>query len=73
MVNKKIIIDLSKKCPTIIHIMIEIDDILLNLIVEKIPIIENDLTFLARGEFHDSRTFYGEKTKFIAQGVDPTV
>jgi cyclophilin family peptidyl-prolyl cis-trans isomerase len=71
MVDKKIIIDLSKKCPTIIHTMI--DDILLNLIVEKIPSIENNLTFLAREEFHDSRTFYGEKTKFMAQGVDPTV
>jgi len=71
MVNKKIFIDLSKKCPTIIHTMI--DDILLNLIVEKIPSIENNLTFLAREEFHDSRTFYGEKTKFMAQGVDPTV
>jgi cyclophilin family peptidyl-prolyl cis-trans isomerase len=64
-------IDLSKKCPAIIHTMI--DDILLNLIVEKIPIIENDFTFLAREEFHDGRTFHGEKTKFIAQGVDPTV
>lgn len=71
MVNKKIILDLSKKCPTIIHTMI--DDILLNLIVEKIPIIENDFTFLVREELHDSRTFYGEKTKFIARGVDPTV
>jgi cyclophilin family peptidyl-prolyl cis-trans isomerase len=71
MVDKKIIIDLSKKCPTIIHTMI--DNILLTLIVEKTPIIDNNLTFLAREEFHDSRTFYGKKTKFIAQGVYPTI